>query len=217
MVSPKFYQDIEAAKRALGSLPCDWDGKQCVLALKEADYNWRQMEWIGFYFEHKCRSLLQPDFCIPGDRFGTVSFDAKRTFNWDFKSKAIKSDDHKAILNDKSAMEASVERYGEHGGIIALLDVEYNDSNRTFQTWHSQLKGGLSKYERERKERTAVSRYRKTRAILVEILFLHFDASALPLLDTMNQGRNSNGAPRPPKYMIDLEKADKFLVDRLKF
>jgi len=25
-------------------------GKKCVKKLKEKDYNWRQMEWWGFYF-----------------------------------------------------------------------------------------------------------------------------------------------------------------------
>jgi len=33
----------------------------------------------------------------------------------------------------------------------------------------------------------------------------------------MNQGRNSNGAPRPPKYMLDLEDVDGLLEDRVTF
>ncbi len=33
----------------------------------------------------------------------------------------------------------------------------------------------------------------------------------------MKQGRNSNGMPRPPKYMLDLEDIDGLLVDRLEF
>jgi transposase-like protein len=212
-----FSKDIAKAKAALATLPQDWDGKKSVIELKEADYNWRQMEWWAFYFEHLCRLRLAQTFQIPGERFGTVRFDLKGCVNWDLKSKAIKSDDHKCILNDKQATNASIITHGEHGVIIALCDVEYNDENRTFQKWHTQLKGGLSDYEKERRTRTEVSRYRKTHAILREILFLHLDKSSVIRLGEMRQGRNSNGRPRPVKYMMDLEGIEGFFVDRLTF
>jgi len=215
--SRAFLDDVGCLKNALLALPRDWDGKASILELKAADYNWRQMEWWAFYFEHICHRFLATEFQVPGERFGAVSFDAKRSVNWDLKSKAIKSDQHSAILNDQSAMEATIARHGEHGVVMALCDVEYNDVNRSFQRWHSALKGGLSKYEKDRRARTQVSRYRKTRASLAEILFLRFDAGSLPLLGTMKQGRTSNGKPRPPKYMVDLERVRPFLVDRLAF
>lgn len=47
----KIKEDIEIIKRKLIDLPRNWDGKQCVLELKEANYNWKQMEWWAFYFE----------------------------------------------------------------------------------------------------------------------------------------------------------------------
>lgn len=209
--------DIKKAKEALKGIPVVWEGKSCVLELKKADYNWRQMEWWAFYFEYLCRTKLSADFKIPGEKFGTVTFDAKRTINWDFKAKAIKSDDHRAILNDKSAMLQSIEKYGSHGIMIAMCDVEYNDVNRTFQKWHSQLKGGLSKYEKKRVARTSVSRYRKTKAELQEILFLCINSKNIELLDTMRQGRNSNGKSRPEKFMLDFEKIDNFLQDKMAF
>ncbi len=210
-------EDIKVLKRQLKNLPKVWEGKKCILELKEADYNWRQMEWWAFYFEFLCRSRLNGLFEIPGETFGTVTFDAKREINWDFKAKAIKSDDHRAILNDKHGMRSSIERHGAHGVIIALCDVEYNDVNRTFQKWHAELKGGFSKYERERIARTSVSRYRKTKAELQEILFLLIDAENIEELDTMRQGRNSNGKPRPEKFMLDFEKIDRFIQDKLTF
>lgn len=216
-MTPDFSKDIANAKSLLGDLPLAWDGKQSILELKEANYHWKQMEWWAFYFEHLCRQRLQGAFEIPGERLGTVVFDLKGCVNWDMKAKAIKSDDHRCILNDCSAIESSVAKHGEHGVIIALCDVEYNDSDRTFQKWHSELKGGLSAYEKKRRARTAVSRYRKTRADLAEILFLRFDEAALAQLGRMNQGRNSNGKPRPPKYMLDLENVEGLLVDRLVF
>lgn len=214
---PDFSDDVVRAKAALASIPREWDGKKCVLELKKADYNWRQMEWWAFYFEYLCRSRLKETFQIPGDRIGTVSFDLKGAVNWDMKAKAIKSDKHDCILNDCAAIDASIKVNGSHGVMIALCDVEYNDENRTFQKWHSRLKGGLSDYEKDRRKRTSISRYRKTRAVLAEILFLRLTAKSLRSLGTMNQGRNSNGRPRPPKYMVSLEELDDLLIDRLPF
>jgi len=216
-MTPDFSADIENAKKALATLPCEWDGKKCVLEMKEADYNWRQMEWWAFYFEYLCRERLKTSFKVPGDRIGTVTFDLKGCVNWDMKAKAIKSDNHACIMNDQVATQESIKTHGSHGAIIALCDVEYNDLDRTFQTWHSELKGGLSTYEVERRTRTSNSRYRKTRAVLTEILFLRFDAESIDRLGDHRQGRNSNGRSRPVKYMLDMEDLDGILVDRMRF
>ena len=190
------------------------------MTLKDANFNWRQMEWWAFYFEHLCYERLESSFEIPGDRYGiarTACFDLKGSINWDLKAKAIKSDDHRSILNDTKAMDWSIKKYGAHGLIIALCDVEYNDSNRTFQKWHQALKGGKSKYEVGRERRTSVSRYRKTSAELQEILFLVVTPKNVSSLEIHHQGRNSNGKPRPPKYMLNYETVKKFLAGRIRF
>lgn len=222
MISRSVRDDIEDAKRRLSQIGTSWDGKECILELKDADENWRQMEWVGFYFEYICKEALRSSsrFSIPGERKGTnskVIFDALGEINWDFKAKAIKSDDHRGILNDIIAVNQTISERGAYGAIIALCDVEYNDDDRTFQKWHSQLKGGPSKYEIERKKRTSVSRYRKTQAQLTEILFVVATSCSVSALETMNQGRNSNGTPRNPKYMINLEEIDDLLIDRIQF
>lgn len=212
--------DVDIAQELLANLPVFWDGKKCVMELKHADYNWRQMEWWGFYFEYLCRNRLSPQFAVPGDQYGKVNtarFDAKRTINWDFKAKAIKSDDHRSILNDTAAMDWSIKKYGSHGLIIAMCDVEYNDVDRSFQKWHTTLKEGRSKYETAREKRTSVSRYRKTSATLQEILFLVINPRNASLLGIHHQGRNSNGKPRPPKYMLDFDTAEKLIVGKLSF
>jgi hypothetical protein len=216
-LTEEFASDVATLREALAPLKTDWEGKATILEMKDADYNWRQMEWWAFYFEYLCFQALTGKFAVPGDRYGKVGFDMKGNVNWDLKSKAIKSDDHDAILNDKQAMEKSLETYGEHGVVIALCDVEYNDVDRSFQQWHSELKGGKSKYEEKRAARTSVSRYRKTRATLSEILLLRFVPESLPLLGTMKQGRNSNGNPRNEKYLLDLEEIGDFLVERIVF
>ncbi len=116
-------EDIEIASCRLACLATNWDGKESILKLKDANYNWRQMEWWSFYFEHLCFQKLSDQFEMPGDRFGkvkTASFDLKRTINWDIKTKAIKSDDHRSILNDVEATRQSIQKYGAHGLIIGL-------------------------------------------------------------------------------------------------
>ncbi|MEW6029152.1 MAG: hypothetical protein ACOYZ8_17235 [Chloroflexota bacterium] len=217
-MTPK--QDIQTAKGLLADLPLNWDGRESVLTLKDAKFNWRQMEWWAFYFEFLCYQRMEGHFSIPGDRYGksrTACFDAKRSINWDLKAKAIKSDDHRSILNDTKAMDWSIKKYGAHGLIVALCDVEYNDDDRTFQKWHEELKGGKSKYEIDRIQRTGISRYRKTHAKLQELLFLVVNPKNVSFLDVHHQGRNSNGKPRPPKYMLNYETIKKFLVDRIVF
>ena len=69
--------DVAKIKSALGGLPTHWDGKQAILELKEADYQWRQMEWIGWYFEFICKKPLQSvGFAVPGKKYDNVGFDS---------------------------------------------------------------------------------------------------------------------------------------------
>lgn len=216
----KNYQnDLKIFKENFKNLKTNWDGKGCILELKDANYNWKQMEWWGFYFEYLIFKSLknEVEIKIPGQKINNVKFDLTGNINWDIKASAIKSDNHKIILNDKIAMENSIELNGYHGEIIGLCDVEYNDEDRTFQKWHTNLKGGKSQYEIAREKRTSISRYRKTKANLIEIIFVIFKKSDLDKLDIMKQGRNSNGKTRPEKFMLDLEKIGSFINSKIKF
>lgn len=210
-----FFEEAEIVIDALKDLPTDWEGKRTILELKEAKFNWRQMEWWSFYFEYLARKKLCGEFQIPGRKVGNTIFDFSGRFNWDLKAKAIKSDDHRCILNDKSAMNRSVREKGAHGLVVALCDVEYNDLNRTFQKWWDELKGKKTPYQEKKRAEGALSRYRKTHAVLREILFLRFFEGDLEELDEMRQGKNSNDMPRPTKYMLNLERANRFIFHRI--
>jgi hypothetical protein len=203
-------RDIKIISSHLKKLPKKCDGKKSILELKKADYYWWQMEWRAFYFEYKAKEILQSKFTFPRDKFKYIHFDFKGSINWDLKAFAIKSDSHKVILNDVKAMKKSVVKHGYHGEVIALCDVEYNDLNRTFQKWHMNLIVKKSKYVKERELRTSVSRCRKTKAKLMEILIVVFSKSDLEKLYIMKQGRNSNGNPRNPKFMLNLEDVNLF-------
>jgi len=57
--------DITIAKLLLADLPTEWDGKQSILELKNANFNWRQMEWWGFLLRISVPSKVISTFFIP--------------------------------------------------------------------------------------------------------------------------------------------------------
>ena len=213
----KHESDVDILQKILADLPIDWDGRRAICEMKGREFQWRQMEWAGFYFEMLCCDRISGNFAIPGAKYGNVEFDCARDINWDMKASAIKTDRHVAILNDIDATNASVCENGRHGIVMALIDVEYNDEDRTFQRWHSELKGGVSEYEQDRIRRNATSRYRKTSAKLRQVLFLEITKDNLKHLGMHSQGRNSNGSPRNPKYQMNIEDTRQFEVDRIDF
>ncbi len=213
----KYLEDIELISEKLKSLPRIWDGKTAILEMKEENFNWKQMEWWGFYFELLVKKSLNNNFQFPGDKFDKVKFDMKRSINWDLKSHGIKTLSHSIILNDEEAVRKSIELNKYHGLLIAICDIEYNDKDRSFQKWHTELKGGKSLYEQKREERTTFSRYRKTKAELLELVMIVLNQKNLSKLDVFQQGRNANGKPRRPKLMLNLEVSDKFEFYNLKY
>jgi len=171
---------------------------------------WRQMEWIGFYFEFLCKKHLSGMMTIPGPRYGRARFDAFLSIPWDFKAHAINTSSHKVIVNDQEAVIAAVEQYGSVGLVIALGEVQYNDRNRTFQRWHEVVKGGKSQYEIDRIERGAWSRLRKVSFCLKQVCVVEVDESTLERTGTIqNKFRNADGSPRRGKVLLDLEKIRK--------
>ncbi len=53
----------------LASVPKHWDGKRAIQEMQNANFPpWRQIEWIGFYFQILCSKLLAPIMQIPGPR-----------------------------------------------------------------------------------------------------------------------------------------------------
>jgi hypothetical protein len=195
------------------------DGRQAILALKAADYNWRQMEWIGWYFEYKAREVLIKSLGgAVGPSFGHTRFDYRRSYVWDLKAHPRMNQAGKvnqwAVLNDQEAIHECISSLGGVGFVIAEGDATF-DARGDFKRWHDALKGGVSKYETERIARGAHSRIRKTSFTLraVEIVFF---ASNNDIKLGMQQGwlssfqmgmRNSNGSARSAKYQINLANA----------
>ncbi len=205
MNPPDVCEDIAAA---LKNIPQHWDGRKAILEMKAAGYpQWRQMEWIGFYFQFLCEQQLAEIMHIPGPRYGRTGFDGFKAIPWDFKAHAANTLSHQIIVNDREAVTKAIEEYGEVGIVLAVGNVEYNDESRTFQRWHDRLKGGKSEYVKARIARGSWSRLRKVAFRLREIDFIQIGSSVLQRVGSFQRNfRNSDGRPRRDKILLDLER-----------
>ena len=62
------------------NLPRFLDGKEAILLLQTVDYNWRQMEWIGWYVEYAGReALVESIGGSVGPRVGSRTSASRRT------------------------------------------------------------------------------------------------------------------------------------------
>jgi hypothetical protein len=196
------------------SVPKYWDGRESILKMKNAGYSqWRQMEWIGFFFQFLCEQNLSNIVKIPGSKYGNVEFDGFAEIPWDFKAHAINTSAHQIIVNDRNTTIFAIKDYGCVGLILALGEVKYNDDKRTFQLWHEKLKGGKSDYTKERIKRGAWSRLRKVCFDLKQICFIEITENTLKKCGIFQTDfRNSDGKPRKSKILIDLEFLDKEII-----
>jgi len=214
-----FFDDLQKIKAGLVKIPKFWDGKTAILEMKNAGgKHWRQMEWMGFYFEFLCEKYLKNVLSFHEKKYGNVSFDGFGRIPLDFKAHAMNTNSHKIIVNDLEAILSAVEEFGVVGLVIAVGKVKYNDEARVFQKWHQVLKGGKSKYEKDRIARGAWSRLRKVSVDLAQISFLKIDEKVLEKAGSFQKDfRNSGGGSRREKLLIDLEKMDENIVDVLEF
>ena len=198
--------------------------KDAILELKAADYQWRQMEWIGWYFEYKIFNVLSEYLGgRVGPKYGNTKFDYQNHFVWDLKAHPNYNNKGKPnepmILNDQESIEKCVAENSGIGFIVVKGDAEFDDSGE-FKAWHDALKGGTSPYEHERIERGAKSRKRKI-AFDIERIDAYFiqDQSVLDMgiedgwLNFFQKGmRNADGSPRRPKYALRTDKAPSSIV-----
>ncbi len=190
-----------------------WDGRVCVEYLRRFDYQWRQMEWIGWYFEQRARSVLVEALGGgPGPCYGNVEFDYACDGVWDFKAHPTNQAAGWAYLNDVEAVRTCVHEHRHLGWVIAHGTADY-DATGTFKAWHDALKGKTSAYEVERIRRGAKSRRRKVAFSLEGVAVVEFhgrdDLDAAVRAgwlreDMQERQRNADGSPRAAKYGINL-------------
>ncbi len=212
---------IETFKTVLANeIPKVWDGRKSIIQMKdEGSRHWRQLEWMGFYFEHLCARSLRDISEVPSPhKYGKVVFDCFKDIDWDFKAHAQNTSSHQIIVNDTQAIMSSIDRFGALGLILAVGKVIYNDENRTFQKWHEEMKGGMSTYSKTRIARGAWSRLRKVEFDLQQISFILIKIKTLEKCGSFQKDfRNANGSPRNIKVLLDLEKIDSEIIDTIEY
>lgn len=219
MTKEDFFKIAKEISQGFKNIPILWDGRRSILEMKGSGFKqWKQMEWIGWYFQFLCERLLREIIKIPGPKYGNVQFDGLKKIPWDFKAHAINTSSHQIIVNDSEATASAIKDFGCVGLILAMGEVKYNDDKRTFQKWHEALKGGKSKYEIERIKRGAWSRLRKVEFKLEQISFIKIDDTVLVKSGSFQRDfRNAGGQPRREKVLLDLEKLDEEIVYFLDF
>lgn len=213
-MKPSAYEELIPILAILKSeLPKFIDGKQAITEMKnQGSRNWKQMEWIGFWFEHFVERQVIPKLGgHKGPTYGTTEFDFKKHYVWDLK--AHPNESRSLILNDQDAIQNCVSLEGGLGFIIVSGDAHYDDEGQSFKKWHDSLKGNMSNYEVDRIKRGAPSRRRKISFSPKELNAVWF-SNTYELLEASLQGwlkpfqegmRNSNGKPRPSKYQMKIE------------
>ena len=202
---------VEVLQVAAAELPAVWDARTAILEMKEADYpHWRQMEWIGWYFQYRCEQAFG-HLLDAGLRYDEVEFDAFGLISWDYKSHTAKNragqTRNTVITNDQAAIDRAISETGWYGLILATGIAEYNDEDRTFQYWHDELKGGLSPYQIKRRKEGTRSTVRKTGFMLSDISFICLNEEDIAACaKPWSQGRNSNDRPRAPKYNVNIKR-----------
>lgn len=201
----------------------NWEGKSCVGEMRQGgSRNWRQTEWIGWYFEWKAFERLTSAIGGGiGPTYNSTEYDYKRDCVWDFKTHVSNSGRPWAILNDSNSVNSCIEEYGSVGFIIAAGPAMYNDVTLSFKKWHSELGGDPSAYVRKGVKTGQPSRRRKTLFVFTEIVMFRFDTDVLARGQSEKWIRgfqkgmpNSNGKPRPSKIQIHLGKMPPELLMR---
>jgi len=215
MLPDAVIREAEAVLEVLReAFPERIDGRDAVLELKEADYNWKQMEWQGWYFEYRAFTDLTDQLGgRTGPTFGSTEFDYERNYVWDLKAHSTTTpsgnERRDMYLNDKASVEECIQANDGIGFVVAHGDPEYDDDERSFYHWHQELKGGKSDYVKRREERDAPSRERK-QAFHLDKISAYFVPSLEALRDgeeagwirPRSQGRNADGSERPKKYAL---------------
>ena len=211
-------RNAQILKTKLETIPQVWDGKTSILELKENNFQWRQTEWIGFWFELWCRKNLNQLLDIPyKKKVGNVEFDAFWKFPWDLKTHAINKSRF-VIVNSRSAIEQVISEFGYFGLIIVKGRATYDNEEREFYKWHQDLKGKKSSYVQKREEKGGFSRPRKTSFQLTKIIGRIIDRESFDRFKTFQAGfKNAGGSLRKEKFQIDPKTIDSEIIFELDF
>ena len=177
----------------------EWDAKLCITEMKDSNYrNWKQTEWLGFYLEFLTERTNLPGVAQFKLFVGNTSFNGCAGKNViDYKTSSIEED---IILNDQEAVQRVVKKYKELGYIILKGEIK-KEKNKELDDWRKELTG-KSKYVLEGEKSGRIHRKLKTKFYPTKLIYVAITKKNINQLGQFNQGRNSDGKPRNPKYIL---------------
>lgn len=171
----------------------------------------RQSEWAAVFFEEYCRPLLTH---FLGGWYGVritkgSRIDYQRYYNWDLKVHSIKNNrgtsNSKIILNDMNAMNRIIKL--ESGMGFVVLDVDFDfDTDGSLREWRIEYERRQSTHSSNPRMAKSVGKVTNLRAIYIKDMLALSTGLNQEWILNFNQGRQPDGSPRKPKYMIDLNK-----------
>jgi len=207
---------------------------------KNAQTNWKQMEWLGFEFENAIQDI--PDnkaiqwngpvysYDKGNGRKSKVRIDAwimnekgeKKPLDAKFHAWANSKGEpnYEVPLNDARAIRDCIEEHGVFYLLVAKADCNY-DHDGSFKNWSYSLSGrtpvATGKNSRIRKTGAKVREY-SVYAITKEHLPAEDDTvdnDGKPRLKHFSQGKQQSGAAREGKYSLNIGKGG--LIPIMKF
>lgn len=210
MVDSSRSLDDEASsilKISRQSIPAKWIGKDCVMEMKDGgSTKWKQTEWQGFYFEFRTIGQLVNKLGGGPLKIGVTEFDYHLHHVWDLKVHSNfgingpSSPNRACQLNDQLAMHQAVSN-GGLGLIVLSGDPTFSVE---FSRWHKKFRGSAGEPIRQLKESFLPTH--------LEAFFIE-DGSSLEralqagILGEFAQGKQPSGAPRNPKFSMNIAKA----------
>lgn len=213
------FSSLEAeAEAVLGvlanDLPTRLDGRSCVEEMRRDGYSqWAQDEWAGFFFEYRGLPALVRELGGGPAKYANTRFDYALKAVWDLKSHSSEGRD--APLNDVSAIQACLEER-PIGFVVLSGRFEYDDGS--FRSWFREERVSHGKTAAVRQAPAKYVRRSKPafEPLLLEAFALRDrhqleEAQAGGAIDVLQQGRQTSGASRPPKYRLHLPRARRVL------
>ena len=181
-------------KNILDSLPSEKiDGKEILIEMKNNNQQYKQLEYQAFYFEDYINSKLDVDFEKHKFKNGTCVIDTFYEYPIDIKAHDI--NENLCPLNDGATIEKAINDYGKFGLIV--LNLEYEKDDGTLRAFQKELGGNKSSFKNTSGKHRAI----KKNFLVKNIEY--YEITDVSQLKKFNQGKNSNGKPRPYKYNLD--------------
>ncbi len=201
---------VEILKIVQKYFPKIFEGQDSIRWLHEHTRQGNQREWAAVFFEEYCRPLLTN---FLGGWYGVrivkgSRIDYQRYYNWDLKVHSVKDSRGKrintVILNDKSAMDRTIELESGIGFIVASVEFKF-DADGSLLKWRQ-------KYERAGQPSPKTRTMKKSGKVVdLQAIFIK-DAHVLKKgvkdgwISIFKQGRQPDGSARKPKYQIRLDR-----------